>query len=401
MRLSILGRSAMSDVTTTLFSPVPNVSFPPFERPDGVPEFKLLVLGTRGAGKTVFISALYNQLKGVSDCPFAIKIDDGQLRSSLIKNFNKVKDPDASWPPANAAVIRYKFHADCRGQSKNINLFDFNYVDYPGSFTIEGGQSVDFNILKEVQNTHSLVVLIDGLSVLRRIKQIDNLSSELYDEINAMSDLFSECAWKPVQFVVTKFDILSGFSMKIVQDVLMESKKLRDFIKFRRANNIPSYLIGVSAIGDKFCDCDPVTGEMKKRSGAQPEPYNLDMVLSFVVDGALLMASRRSPLPQEAGVRKALRLFGFMAGAGAVILGWFRYGALPDPVQFSLITTLQGALLKFKDGATERGDKIDEHLKNTKEVNKLIESIVMAQRQKIGAYVKDNPGCDLLTAAEA
>ena len=43
----------------------------------------------------------------------------------------------------------------------------------------------------------------------------------------------------------------------------------------------------------------------------------------------------------------------------------------------------------------------DEHLKNTKEVNKLIESIVMAQRQKIGAYVKDNPGCDLLTAAEA
>jgi hypothetical protein len=41
--------------------------YPPIERRGGVSEFKLLAIGTRGAGKTVFLSALFNQQKASND----------------------------------------------------------------------------------------------------------------------------------------------------------------------------------------------------------------------------------------------------------------------------------------------------------------------------------------------
>ncbi len=85
-------------------------SFPPIERLDGEPVFRMFVLGTRGSGKTVFLASLYNQLKTQSDARnnFRVEASDEQ-RDLLIEKYDAVRNVDRDWPPGDVDATDYEF----------------------------------------------------------------------------------------------------------------------------------------------------------------------------------------------------------------------------------------------------------------------------------------------------
>ena len=278
-----------------------------------------------------------------------------------------------------------------------MHVFNFNYLDFPGSFIAGDTGSQEFDIQDEVEKTHSLVVLIDGLSVLRRIKKIDDDGPNIYDDIDSMIDLISRCARRPIQFVVTKYDILNGFSLKTVQEILMESRQFRKFVELRRQFALPTHLIGVSAIGDNFADCDPHTGLMTKRKGAQAQPYNLDIILSFSVTDTLLTAFKQRATPSVISSRVfgALR---FTAGAMEKVLGAAKFVDLAD---FFFLASLQKAARKARLRAGEWQKSIDASVANVKNANDAVDAIQSKQQRSIADYTCNHPACDLLREAEA
>src|SRR5262245_23558083 len=79
-------------------------SFPPIPFVDGEPVFRMFVLGTRGAGKTVFLASLYNQLKTQDDSRnnYSVVVTSGEHRGFLIDTYDQIINTNADWPIGTA-----------------------------------------------------------------------------------------------------------------------------------------------------------------------------------------------------------------------------------------------------------------------------------------------------------
>lgn len=385
--------------------------FPPIERRGGVSQFKLLALGTRGAGKTVFLSALFNQLKTINDSFYVITTDPAS-RAKLLNTYNMIKGVEAGWPEGSREPIRYEFAAHYPGPSGNVHIFDFNYVDFPGRFVLsDTGQKEfvaddtkgQFDVQVEVDKTHSLIVLIDGVVVLQRIRQANEEGRNVEDEIDDMIDLVNRCARRPVQFVITKSDVLANISLDKIRDILMESRKFRNLIKQRQKTNVPTRLVKVSAVGDDFADRDPLTGVMIKRRGGRAEPYNLDIVMSFAVTDTLLAALKptvESTTKAQAAWRTISRISPIVGATRAISWfgKWFMVAAgMPGS---SILEALEKAAERAKLGNEERQRGMKEILDRIKNVNDTIDAIINAQNITNSDYIKNNPACNLLGSVE-
>jgi hypothetical protein len=388
------------------------LDYPPIEQRGGVSEFKLLALGTRGAGKTVFLSALFNQLKASNDSFYVVTTDPAS-RAKLLNTYNMVKGIEAGWPEGSKDPLRYEFAVHYPGPSGNVHIFDFNYVDFPGRFVVgdtgnkefvAGDAKGQFDVQVEVDKTHSLIVLIDGVVVLQRIRQANEEGRTVEDEIDDMVDLIDRCAHRPVQFVITKSDVLAGIPLDKIRDVLMETRKFRNLIKQRQKLNIPTRLIKVSAVGDNFADRDPLSGVMIKRRGGRAEPYNLDVVMSFALTDTLL-AALKPTVESKTRAQDAWRVISRISPvAGATrAISWFgKWAMVATGIPgSSFLEALEKAAERAKLGSEERQRSMKEILDKIRDVSDTIDAIINAQNITNADYIKNNPACNLLGGVEA
>src|SRR5262249_11227850 len=76
---------------------------------DGEPVFRMFVLGTRGAGKTVFLASLYNQLKTQDDGRnnYSVVVESGEHRGFLIDTYDQIVNTNADWPIGTADITDF------------------------------------------------------------------------------------------------------------------------------------------------------------------------------------------------------------------------------------------------------------------------------------------------------
>jgi hypothetical protein len=262
-----------------------NLSSIPLLKDDAM--FQVLVLGARGAGKSVFLASLFHLLS-VQDRKgnnFILSCADLESQSQLRNMFLQISNPDKGWPAGTKSAQEYIFDCEHIKDGQRIKLFKFRYYDFPGGFIAESN-ATDFGfILAQTRMAHSILVLLDGKKILNLLEDRESPRDEpsIYDDLTMMGTILQECTGKAVHFAITKSDILNlkKYSLTRIKNKLMDHTSFRNIIEQRHGR--PTYLLPVSAVGDRFAKFNPETQQMNKRPNGLVEPKHVDMSLTFTL----------------------------------------------------------------------------------------------------------------------
>jgi hypothetical protein len=359
--------------------------FPKIETKNGRPIFSLLVIGTSGAGKTVLIAAVGEQLSVLKESAFALT-SSTTLQADYLKGYYaSIRRDTDDWPPSTAGSTEFEFVASCpdtrmRGEK---TIFTVRYKDYPGGYVEKPRAEDDLSIRESMKSAHILVFLIDGSKLLYRKarKSKDGLPS-LGDELNISAPYAQECLTltRPVQFIITKWDVVKTvMSLEEARGYLMENQNFCAIVSQFRKRQLPVHIIPISVVGDGFAVWSADTNKMKKCPGATAQPYNLEVSMALAISDAVLQrslaaASKADMLKRH--VFKALATGGpvvkWLAGATIFIFddSWIiRAASLIDKVAARVAVSSEKAL---RD--------IEARIQNAKDLNSAIEAVVEKQQ---------------------
>jgi hypothetical protein len=288
---------AAADSLSRVLSPLPVIK-------DNM-TFQVLVLGTRGAGKTVFLASLFHLLstqkrKGNN---FILSCSDTKNLVQLRNVFNEISNPQKGWPPGTHTSQEYVFDCEHIKDDKKISLFRVRYYDFPGGYIAEGKSESELTfVLTQAKAAHAILVLLDGQKIRNLLE--NRLPSEgektIYNDLDDMIWILQQSVGKPLHFAITKSDILNPevHSLTLIKQALLRHEQFRDLTEH---NTRPIYLVPVSAVGRDFADFDPVDQEMKKRPFGRIKPLHVDMSLTFtLVDYLKQLSSRlKNGLPDD------------------------------------------------------------------------------------------------------
>jgi hypothetical protein len=280
--------------------PIPAVSVPGFAplltatqngEVTEIPIFQVFVLGTRGAGKTVFLSSLYNLLS-TQDARNKFYLEcDVESRIQLMNTYQCIANPHRGWPEGTSNTKEYIFNCFHHKQgTKPIELFRFRYFDFPGGYITSSSDPKDVKfILTQAKAAHSVLVLLDGIKIRNLLDGVPFVpagedDTSLWQDLDMMKDILQQCAGKPIHFAVTKADLLSKskHSLLKIRELLMRHRGFQNLTRFQSAGG-PVHLMPVSAVGAHFATLDPETGQMFKNPNALVSPFNVDLSLTFTI----------------------------------------------------------------------------------------------------------------------
>lgn len=283
--------------------------------------FNIVAFGPPGSGKTVYLSALHHVLGGRSlGRGMSFKTD---LKTSnwLQRTYRQATNPeDEKWPPStNTSEPPREAKFTCRiewtqasrwsGRTRlhGFSIFDITYIDYAGDWITEA-DDVDADLSEQfngrIESAHALLGIIDGIR-LRRCLENDRgglgfFQKQLRPVVEAMAG-----EPKPMHFIVTKWDVLSGYSLKEIADVLLGSSdtgfyNLVETRTAKRRNGQADVgevrLIPVSSVGG-FASLE-ADWRVSKAKGRQPSHLNVEVPLIAamldVCDLALAMALKKA-----------------------------------------------------------------------------------------------------------
>jgi hypothetical protein len=352
--------------------------------------YKIIVLGTSGAGKTVFLASLFNKLAiQKSGIGFFLRLPHNQ-KNAPVNVYNTLVDANnPSWPKGTREESQWDFTCMVQAGGKIYSTFQFTYFDYAGTVLTDNLQSgVDgFSIELQALEADAIVVLLDGQKVANSMqgKRPSSIRSLNYD-LSQLLPLVQQLQNKVVHFVVTKWDILEVHyahlqktpnllspSERIVirenellssgitssQDMTQHSllRQVREhlfqnyddfasIIEQRRKLAQPTRLIPVSAIGTGFAQLKNIENNqvMVKVPYARPKPINVEIPLAYTIPDGFQVAHQH--LQKSAWFQFRLFLYKIIQFLG--LTGEF-LGILAGlmPVQYRLGTTIVSGLLAF------------------------------------------------------
>jgi hypothetical protein len=358
---------------------------PPLPALEGEALFQVFVLGTRGAGKTVFLASLFNLLQTQDDTEnnFILTCKDTKNLNQLRSTFSQINRVEADWPLGTFSSQEYIF--DCehvKEDGKSISLFKFRYFDFPGGFVTEAKNEAEMNfVLGQVRNAHSVLVLLDGTKVRNFLEKRKPQAKEftLFDDLNMMVGILQQCVGKPLHFAITKSDILDSkvHTLEAIRDALLQHKGFSKIIRQQRKKH-PVHLVPVSAVGNNFVEFDSVTQTMTKRHDGQIEPSFVDLSLTLTLVDYLTGISKsidsEFPEKSESTVvrnwvwKKLLEHVPILGGAAGPVIDVGGSMLLPvaaiHPVFQVLISLAAGIGLKMMLSAS--GSKIKDYIEQLK-----------------------------------
>jgi hypothetical protein len=243
--------------------------------------YKILMLGSSGAGKTVFLASLFRQLMIQGESRFFLEVEDERKRKSLNDIYAKVVAPEG-WPRANQYHETTEWTFTCCVKV-GISIYPacrFTYLDYAGGRITDVIEGQDTNQLgEEVGKADALLGLLDGQKIDALLSQGDPILIKILLEKDLPSMLRLMTTSKaPIQFVISKWDLLEGkYTLGKIRDCLMQIPVFRDIVEGR---NTIVRLIPVSSVGSNFATLQ--NGKMMKNLGALPQPSNVEVPLSCV-----------------------------------------------------------------------------------------------------------------------
>lgn len=241
---------------------------------------KVLILGPRGSGKTVFLCSMYYQLSMATSTNFYVETTNAFKGKLLKNNFVGLL---TKWPNANvfADMDEWEFKCFVKTPTKNFPTFSVTYYDYSGG-RITDARDDEGEFQKIIEDADIILGLIDGDKLFSDTTSFDvQLMLELDMVVAELNN--RHIAGKPVHLVISKWDILHNRNITITQ----VKERLMSYPMFAQfANNIVSNgdfirLLPISSVGFDFAE--KIGGEMIIKPGAKLKPYNVDVPLALAL----------------------------------------------------------------------------------------------------------------------
>ena len=168
------------------------------------PRDRIVVIGRRSSGKTVYISLLYDKLwkSGSSIKAKAVK---GMSHSQFIKTAEGIRH--RQWPPATQGISQSFIEIDYRDKNRLMVV-----LDYPGELFTDAfvkdieSKEVD-TLLEHIDRASAVILLVDPAHVVEG--DIDSQIDHNYGFLQAISRIQNWPGGKdiPVVLILTKIDI--------------------------------------------------------------------------------------------------------------------------------------------------------------------------------------------------
>jgi hypothetical protein len=257
----------------------------------GVPTFRVVALGPRGAGKTMLLASMYEQLQtgGPRSYFLSAPYEEVMLLNGW---YNDVSDPQRDWPSGTSVgdTRNFTFTVQTRVPSGTVHpVMNISYLEYAGGLLTDiqvEGSTAQRDLIEQVKEAHALIILLDGSRIRLAIDGRAEGLAGLHHSLTAMVGLtfMASC---PVTFVITKWDLLRDIDddensrLQTVRKYLMSNQRFRDLATAFGSRRVVR-LIPVSAVGYDFAEIGP-DGSVTKLPEGQIHPTNVDVPLAAVV----------------------------------------------------------------------------------------------------------------------
>ena len=255
--------------------------------------YKVIMLGSSGAGKTVFLASMHKKLSIQGEEGFFIEVQDPVRRQVLENVYAEVATGD-KWPmptdrsDQSQSGHEWTFRCCIRIEDRSIHpACQFTYLDYAGGQLTDANMAGEEELALKAEAADAVLGLLDG----RKIYSFMNNNDDQYrnefflKDIPVIARIMQRCK-APVHFVISKWDLLEGkYTLGQIRDRLLEISEFKNLISQLTGNTVR--LIPVSSVGANFATLLP-NGKMQKHSGAIPRPFYVEVPLACVLPDALL-----------------------------------------------------------------------------------------------------------------
>lgn len=264
---------------------------------DRVPAFQVVALGQQGSGKTLLLASMYHSLRvPTGQTYFLTAPHDDVLR--LNRWFSQMASTTSqAWPhgTAKGETRLFSFAVKTRGAGTGLTgaaastIFNLNYLEYAGELLTElqePGSTVKDELLERIRSADALLGVIDGHAIRQYGEGRPDGAIRLEETLNALIPAITEASC-PVNFVITKWDLLAGLHpdenvrLSMVRNLLMSNAQFRGLVNLHSSGRVVR-LIPVSAVGPGFARIGQ-DGEIVKMPQREVHPTNVDIPLSAVV----------------------------------------------------------------------------------------------------------------------
>ncbi|HEY3014259.1 MAG TPA: caspase family protein [Nocardioides sp.] len=268
---------------------------PPGPATGEVPTVRVVALGVAGSGKTVLLSSMFHTLHvPMPEHSFYLETD-ARHRIDLSRLFAEVSDTGEPWPRGTRTGESREIAFDCYSFREGIKhrLLRISYLDYAGELlqSPDAGPTALADLEARIQSAHGLFAILDGYRILQYLRNQDAgrryFSSSLQPLIGLMAG-----ALCPIHFMITKWDLVSGFGepahadeatrLAMVREALLASPQIRALVDAHSYLNRVVRLFPVSAVGPDFAEVD-AAGHVVKRQDGTMRPSNVELPLAVVL----------------------------------------------------------------------------------------------------------------------
>jgi hypothetical protein len=269
---------------------------------DLTPSFNIVMLGSSGAGKTLYLASLHHALSLLNpDLGFYIETDS-QKTLILNRYAAMLANPNVEWPAGTRSLQQWEFTCYVNNLTDRVKAFDFKYIDYAGGTLIDilendTHSAQQQELFQSIENANVLLGLLDGEKIIDFME--DNNSEKLHhfksiDLPNMILQIKRCKPTIPVHFVISKWDMvtsLGGYRVAEIRDKLMTNAVFRNFLNNREhINRSIVRLIPVSSIGLNKASYkrDIEAGQISTiRESHEIDPYNVTVPLSYVLGDSI------------------------------------------------------------------------------------------------------------------
>lgn len=347
--------------------------------------YKTLVLGTPYAGKTVFLSSLYKRLSIAQPqlgTDFYLNTTEG---TKLLSIYHQM-EAEKKWPERTADFQTYLFalrtnittkDANGNPQTEACDHLAYQFCDIPGQSLTD--EKTDPEWVKRVDDlgndADNLLVLIDGLTVLKAIN--NEGGAGLYSQLDFILPIVERLPGKPLHFVITKWDLVENHATEKASssEQLCRARAkfelhhgFRSIIQQQTQQKIPTRLIPISAVGNKFAVLD--NDQMSINPNGSPEPVRVELPIALTLWDGLSLArrqvsddlkSKQSTLGNIVNFKRLVEVFGQFVDK-IPLPDYYAVGKVGLGSILSLLKTILEKLIPLKEKEIDKLSLQDQHL---------------------------------------
>ncbi|MER6131245.1 hypothetical protein [Streptomyces sp. NPDC001815] len=378
-----------------------------------MPSIPVTVLGPAESGKTVYLASLFRRLAiPRPDLGFHVQLPPEQS-TRLNRIYQQITSPNV-WPDPErrAAIWEWDFACSVRtARNETYSPFSITYLDYSGEHLTEpdGRVEAGARVLRRIEESEFLLVLLDGVKVLRFLEGDLRLMEELVAVFGHM--LKSKGI---VHFVITKWDVLAaaGHTVQAVMDCLLQHPDFKDTVEtlLRSPGGAKGVrFIPVSSVGLDFAALGPDGVTMVKKGGF-PSPMNVEIpFMAVLMDlfAAQLKELERQGTPESQQIAQSNQRLSWVRMARdrmPLVRTFLRAAAARSPVMRLVRDHMAEAFLQFVETqAVAYSDRVEQDISRLRDrmlqatsEKEALAGLLALFHAKLAEFEAEHPGSRLI-----